>query len=144
MEAPFKIDPQTGRIRLPELKLELWPRMPQQEFLTATSSLNRDNLGANGGWQRYSIHAQLLNDRKIGLFFVFFNDELNVVSFAYCHKDDTWENWSEERERKTAEDYKQQLALQLGPGNSFPWGRIGAEYDQRSGGTDIWLRYSED
>jgi|SRR5579884_2046835 len=143
MEAPFKIDPRTGRIQFPELKLELWPGMSQPEFLDATSSFNRDDLGSNDAWQRYSLRAPLGDNRKIGFFFVFLNGKLNMISFAYSHKDDSWQNWSEERERQTSAEYKLALASQLGTGNSFLWGTVGAEYDQKSGGTDIWLRYSQ-
>jgi hypothetical protein len=40
--------------------------MRHDEFIAATASLNRDNLGANGGWQRYSIRAAISGDRKLG------------------------------------------------------------------------------
>ena len=90
MKAPFAIDPETGHVRFPDLSLELRPLMPQSEFIAATSKLNRDNLGANGGWQRYSIRELISEDRRLGMFLVFLNEQLQKLSFAYAHKDESW------------------------------------------------------
>jgi hypothetical protein len=143
MSAPFSIDPKTGRVCFPDLSLELQPMMPQAEFIAATASLNRDNLGSNDGWQRYSIRALICNDRRLGLFVIFLNGRLKMASFAYGHKDESWANWSEEGERAREKDYQQELASQLGGKNTFPWGKVGAKLDSKSGGTDIWMEFSE-
>jgi hypothetical protein len=68
MMAPFTIDPAAGRVQFPDLHLDLRPLMPHSEFIAATSSLNRDNLGYKSGWQRYSIRQPISNDRKLGIF----------------------------------------------------------------------------
>jgi hypothetical protein len=143
MSAPFAIDPAMGRVRFPDLSLEMRPQMPQSEFIAATSRLNRDSLGANDGWQRYSIRALAAGDRKLGLFFIFLNDRLNKASVAYCPKDETWDNWSEETEAARQKEYQQELDAQLGGKNSFPWGKVRVLLDSKSGGTDIWIDYSE-
>jgi hypothetical protein len=143
MGAPFAIDPATGRIRFPGLALELRPQMPQAEFIAATSRLNRNNLGANDGWQRYSIRALVPDDLILGLFFIFLNDRLSKASFAYGPKAETWDNWSEETEAARQRDYQQALNAQLGGKSSFPWGNVSVKLDSKSGGTDIWLDYSE-
>jgi hypothetical protein len=143
MSAPFVIDPATGRVRFPDLSLELRPHMPQSDFIAATSRLNRDGLGANDGWQRYSIRELIPDDRKLGLFFIFLDDRLNRASFAYCPKDETWENWSEESEAARQKEYQQELDSQLSGKNSFPWGTVSVILDSKSGGTDIWIDYSE-
>jgi hypothetical protein len=126
MAAPFAIDPATGRIRFPDLKLEIGPQMPEAEFIAATARLNRDNLGANDGWQRYSL-----------------NGRLSKASFAYNHKDDTWANWSEEKDAANQREYQQQVDAQLGGKQIFPWGRISVLADSKSGGIEIWIDYGE-
>jgi hypothetical protein len=143
MSAPFAIDPKTGHVRFPDLSLELRPRMPEQEFIAATAKLNRDNLGANNGWQRYSIREAIPNDRKLGIFFVFLNDCLKMASFAYAQKDETWDNWSEEKELAREKEYQQELALQLGGKNNFPWGKASAQLNSKSGGTEISIQFSD-
>ena len=143
MSAPFAIDAATGRVRFPDLSLELRPQMPESEFITATSRMNRDNLGANDGWQRYSIRELVPGDRKLGLFVIFLNDRLSKASVAYCPKDETWDNWSEEAEAARQKEYQQELDAQLGGKNSFPWGKARVFLDSKSGGTDIWIDYSE-
>ena len=80
MRAPFDIDPETGRIRFPDLSIELRPMMLQEDFIASTASFNRDNLGANDGWQRYSIRQLISNDRRLGLFVIFLNGRLKMAS----------------------------------------------------------------
>jgi len=143
MKVPFAIDPETGRVQFPDLSLELRPLMPQSEFIAATSKLNRDNLGANGGWQRYSIRELISEDRRVGMFLIFLNERLQKLSFAYAHKDESWATWSEEGERAREKEYQTELAAQLGPGNTFPWGRVSVKLDSKSGGTDIWMDFSD-
>jgi hypothetical protein len=143
MSAPFTINPQSGHVHFPDISLELRPLMPETEFISATSSLNRDNLGRNAGWQRYSIRQLISEDRRLGLFVIFFHERLNMLSFAYAHKDESWDTWTEEGERAREKEYQQELASQLGNQNTFPWGTVGAQLDSKSGGTDIWIRFAD-
>lgn len=141
MNAPFLIDPETGQIRFPDLHLELRPLMPQAEFIAATSSLNRDNLGSNAGWQRYSIRELIPNDRRLGIFFVFLDGRLNMLTFSYAHKDESWATWTEAGESAREKEYQQELGAQLGGKNTFLWGTVSALLDSKSGGTDICVNY---
>ena len=141
MNVPFEIDAKTGSIRFPDLPLALRPRMTLAEFIAASASLNRDNLGGDDGWQRYSIRAPIAGDRKLGMFLVFLNDGLKTLSFAYAHKDESWDTWTEQGERDRENEYRQELASQLGPTSTFPWGRVQVLLDSKSGGTDIWLHF---
>ena len=143
MSAPFNIDSETGQVLFPDLSLELRPLMSQQEFIAATATLNRDNLGANDGWQRYSIRQLISEDRKLGLFVIFLHERLHMLSFAYAQKDETWADWTEAGEREREKEYQQELSRQLGGKDTFPWGIARAQLDSKSGGTDIWIRYSD-
>jgi hypothetical protein len=143
MSAPFAIHPATGRLRFPDLDLELTPGMAQATFISATSRLNRDNLGANDGWQRYSMRELISGDRKLGLFLIFFHGRLSKLSFAWSQKDETWDDWSEASEAARQKEYQQAIDSQLGGKAQFPWGRVSAIQDSKSGGTDIWVDYSQ-
>lgn len=143
MSAPFLIDPETGGVSFYDIALELRPVMPEAEFLAATASLNRDNLGANDCWQRYSIRALISNDRKLGMFFVFQHGRLKMLSFAWAPKDETWADWTEATELARENEYQQELAAQLGGKNTFAWGTVRAQVDSKSGGTDIWINFSD-
>ena len=59
MNAPFTIDAESGMVRFPDLPLELRPLMSVDEFIAASSRMNRDNLGTNDGWQRYQLRSPL-------------------------------------------------------------------------------------
>ena len=141
MNAPFVIDAKTGSIRFPDLPLELRPHMPRTEFIAASASLNRDNLGDNDGWQRYSIRAAISGDRKLGVFLIFLNDRLKSLSFGYAHKDESWDTWTEQGERDEENEYRQELVSQLGTTSAFSWGRVEVLHDSKGGGIDIWLRF---
>lgn len=143
MSAPFVIDPATGRVRFPELNLELRALMPEKEFIAATAAFNRDDLGSNDGWRRYSI-GYASGDRKWGLFFVLINGLLNRVSFAYAPIDATWDNWTEKIEQQRVQEYENELSKQLGGGRVFSWGEVAILLDSKSGGNNIWINYSAD
>lgn len=143
MSAPFAIDPSTGRLRFPDLDLELTSGMPQAAFVSATSRLNRDNLGANDGWQRYSMREPISDDRKLGLFLIFLNGRLNKLSFAWSQKDEAWADWSEASEVARQKEYQQAIDSQLGAKTEFLWGTVIVIQDSKSGGTDTWIDYSQ-
>jgi hypothetical protein len=143
MSAPFAIDTATGRLRFPDLPLELCPQMPEADFLSATAALNRDNLGFNAGWQRYAIRQVIPGDRKLGLFVIFLHERLVKLSFAWAPKDETWDDWSEATEQARLKEYQQLLDSQLGPTNTLPWGKASVVLDSKTGGTDIWIDYSQ-
>jgi hypothetical protein len=144
--ATFLIDPATGRVRIPDLEIEMAPGMAEAEFLAATRHLNRDRLGSNDGWQRYSLRALISGDRKVGMFLIFLNGRLSKFSLAWAQKDETWDDWSEASERARQEEYRQELDRQLGGKDKekgeFSWGRAWVIEDSKSGGTDIWIDYS--
>jgi len=142
MGAPFTIDPASGSLRFPDLNLELIPGMTEDDFLAATKRLNRDNLGFNDGWQRYSIREPIPEDQKLGMFLVFFNERLNKLGFSWCGKDETWDNWTEARDLAWKKAYQQALDSELGGRTQFPWGRASVIEDNKGGGTEIWIDYS--
>lgn len=123
MNAPFAIDAVSGHIRFPDLPLEVRPQMPEAEFISATASLNRDNLGFNAGWQRYTIRKVISGDRALGLFVIFFRERLVKLSFAWAPKDETWNDWSEATEKARLQEYQQELDAQLTGKDALPWVR---------------------
>lgn len=143
MTAPFSINRQTGQVRFPDLDLELRPLMPQSEFIAVTAAMDRDNLSGNDGWQRYTVRSPISQDRKLGLFLIFINGRLKILTIAYAGKDESWATWSEEGEREREEEYQAELAAQLGGGNTFSWGKVRLQPDTKGGGSDIWMEFSD-
>jgi hypothetical protein len=141
VSAPFAIDPASGRLRFPDLPLELAPQMLEDEFIAATSRLNRENLGYNSNWQRYAIRSLIPEDRKLGLFVIFWNGRLCKASLAWSHKDESWDTWSEEGEAARLKEYQRELDFQLAGKTAFPWGKASVVVDSKGGGTDIWIDY---
>ena len=67
-----------------------------------------------------------------------------MTTFAYAHKDDTWDNWSQEKETAQLREYRQELDTQLGGKTTLPWGQVSAIYNQKSGGTEIAIQFNEE
>jgi hypothetical protein len=128
-------------MQFPHLSLELGPHMRQDEFVAVTSRLNRDNLGCNGGWQRHSVRALIPEDRRLGIFVIFFDGLLGKASFAWSQKDESWDTWTEGGEAARQKEYQQELDFKLGGVTAFSRGRVDATLDSKSGGTDIWIDY---
>src|SRR5258708_38337239 len=101
--------------------------MAEADFIAATASFNRDNLGANDGWQRYTVKQHISSDRKLGLFVIFLDGRLKAASFAYAQKDETWDTWTEEGERAREREYRQAGGPQPGGEGSFAGGNATAQ-----------------
>jgi hypothetical protein len=74
---------------------------------------------------------------------VFLNERLKMTSFAYAQGDETWDNWSEEKETARLTEYHQELEAQLGAKTTLPWGKVSAFLNDKSGGTEISIEFSE-
>jgi hypothetical protein len=66
-----------------------------------------------------------------------------MATFAYAHKDETWDNWSQEKETARLTEYRQELDAQLGGKTTLPWGKVSAFLNDKSGGTEISIQFSE-
>jgi tetratricopeptide (TPR) repeat protein len=126
--------------------LEWFDRARELDPASSVVELHRGevlyNLGANDGWQRYSIRESIPGDRKLGMFLIFLNGRLSKLGFSWCQQDETWDNWTEARDLAWRKEYQQALDSQLGGQIDFPWGRASVIQDSKSGGTDIWIDYS--
>lgn len=91
--------------------------------------------------QRYSVRGMISEDRKLGMFVIFLNEQLKKLSFAYAQKDESWATWTEEGERQREKEYQAELVAQLGPSSSFAWGRVQILPDIHSGGNEIWVEF---
>src|SRR5258708_32009682 len=113
--------------------------MAEADFIAATASFNRDNLGANDGWQRYTVKQHISSDRKLGLFVIFLNGRLKTASFAYAQKDESWDTWTEEGELAREREYRQGLERQLGGERSFSWGKATVKLHRKGGRPAVWV-----
>src|SRR5262249_29827613 len=141
MNVPFTIDAESGIVRFPDLRLELRPQMSADEFISASSRINRDNLGANDGWQRYQLRSGLPLNQKLGIFLVFRRGQLCKFTFLWSPADASWDNWSEEAENTRTAEFKDVLATHLGDREVFPWGKAKVDYDSKTGETHILVDY---
>jgi len=79
----------------------------------------------------------------IGLCFK--DDFLDFVDFRFLTleelKNDTWDNWSEEKELKKKERYENWLDDSIGSNRQFIWGKTVTYYDSKGGSSGILIKY---
>ena len=143
MNAPFEIDANSGTLRFTGLQLVLESNQSLEEFLATEAATRAEQGRENGGWQPYNFWRQPLGDgRVLGVSVYFFQGRLSKVIFGYLSEDESdWSKWSKERELARADTYRQELSRQLGRLGRFPWGFVGAGYDEKSAGARLFVRY---
>jgi hypothetical protein len=117
--------------------------MPEDLF----NYFGRENVEINdvkNGYVHYTIR-DIPIDGTIFSFILFFGfGKLDMVSFGFDYSaDDTWENWSEEKELNRAAKYEKWLTMQVGRDRDFYWGNIWAAFDAKSGWSSLGLRFAQ-
>lgn len=96
----------------------------------------------NNGWMHYNVKDIFIDSTPYAFTFYFNTEDLKSISFVFDYSpDESWNNWSLERELKRLNQYTTWLKGQLGEQTSFPWGEAGAFFDSKGGFSDIFLRY---
>jgi hypothetical protein len=95
--------------------------------------------------QDQKIYDSFDNLYRVNISLIFSpNGLIDMVSLTlkFDDSDLQWRTWSKEKEFQRDAMHKKILEEQLGkPPYGYPWGIIGAEYDARTGGSSIGVRY---
>lgn len=75
----------------------------------------------------------------------FKNEFLDSIDFGFFTfdeiKNNSWDNWSEEKEIKKKEVYENWLNDSIGSNRQFWWGNIATYYDSKGGNSGILMKY---
>src|ERR1700739_1345216 len=97
------------------------------------------------GWSWLSEKNIKIKNAYFIIDFGFFENKLKEISLIFdpVKFDLTkgWESWSEDDEKNSLIKLKSWLVTEVGNQESFPWGFITANYDEKSGSSAIAIRY---
>ena len=97
------------------------------------------------GYFYYFITDVPVDGDRFSFVLIFYGDRLDMIEFGFDYSpDDTWENWSEEKELRRVEKYNNWLTRQIGNARNFWWGSAWASFDEKSGWAGLGLRYKHD
>ena len=139
------IDKKSGQLTLGNVKT-ISPTTALSEIKAFKLSEIQEERDLGNGW----IHYTVRNVEESGEFFIFifffYKENLDSVSFVVNDSpfdlNSGWDSWSEKTEREKAVKYNSWLNKEIGIGRKFPWGNIWTDYDQKSGGSSIFIRYN--
>jgi hypothetical protein len=121
------------------------PGLRRAAFEASSAAADADVLTSNEPWMSWSL-TRHISGRPFRLGLYFHGDRLEMAVLALDEPafGASWADWSlaSELARKAAhEAWLAALDPTLGDGRAFPWGALDSSYDQKSGGSQITLRY---
>jgi len=139
---PFEIDAESGILRFSQLRLSLAPRLPLADFLATDVGSGAKAESSENGCQRCSVQQTLTDGHRLSIFLIFVDGCLSKVRFDYRSEGECdWSVWSPERERARVQEYRNEIARQLGTRGRFRWGIVDAGYDDKAASAVLFVDY---
>lgn len=137
------LDAATGELHVESIPLTLGPRFIRGELSAAP--VQATSQVVNEPHHSYSLGEQQISGQIFLLVLYFFGEKLESIDLAHPGKEfgASWVDGSEEGERRRKAWHDRWLREQTGRvSHNYTWGAIHSEYDPRSGGSSITIRYS--
>jgi hypothetical protein len=138
-------DSATGSLRTDQGE-PIGPRLTRTTFLASSLAAGARTLVVNEPWHSWRIDRSIAaRPFRLGLYFE--GERLHMVVLAIdepAFGGPTWAEWSRELEDRRREAHTAWLAqfdASIGDDRTFDWGRVASIYDDRSGGSEIVLRF---
>jgi hypothetical protein len=146
VKASGGFDPATGTITTDD-GAAIGRSLTRSAFLASPLAAGAESLVVNEPHRSWSV-ARTIGGRPFRLGLYFEGERLTMVVAAL---DDpsfgrSWADWSREREdaRKAAhETWLAGFDPSIGDGRDYPWGFVSSVFDDRSGGSEIVIRWGE-
>jgi len=135
------IDKYSGQLNIAE-GFEFSKKTKPAELLAyfRQDEVNVKDIG--NGYFHYFIRNVPIETEHFSFVLIFYRGQLDTILFGFDYSpDDTWENWSEEKELRRAEKYNKWLTRQIGTARNFWWGSAWADFDAKSGWSGLGLRF---
>jgi hypothetical protein len=138
------INPETGSLSFQDPIVEIGPALTRSEFRSASLSEDAADWVINEPWRSWKIAGVCVAESIPFIVVLYFHGE-RLAMIDLCHSDPkfgtSWNDYSLEKEMSRKASHNRWLAASLGTQRTFPWGSAQSEYDQRSGGSSIIIRY---
>jgi hypothetical protein len=121
------------------------PELSRMAFLAGSLARGAESLVANGPWHSWRLR-RTIGGRAFHAGLYFEDERLDMVVLAL---DDpafgrSWAEWSREHEQDRKAAHEAWLAASdpsIGDGREEPWGFVSSVFDEKSGGSEIVIRY---
>lgn len=138
------LDAETGILTIETLSMQVGPDFTRQQFLASPLHRKAQRLIFNEPHCSFLTPPHSIGGLRFILSLGFFNERLETLSLAHDTPElgTSWDDWTREKEERRKQIHDRWLETQLGTSQRrFAWGEIWSEYDDRSGGSSICIRY---
>lgn len=125
-------------------KIAIYPSLTEAAFLSSDLGKVAELRLSNAEFHRYHAVNVLENGMDCFLSVTFFEETLTSASLSpnWPGSPQSWAEWSLESELDKKEKNDALLGQTLGPPPyAFSWGKVESSYDQKSGGSSIFVSY---
>jgi hypothetical protein len=140
------IDRETGLLDFQEPPVQIGPNLTRTEFLAATWAGDAEDVVVNEPWHSWKLRGKYVAEAVSFIVVLYFHGEclkMIILGNADERFGKSWGDWSLENEMARKASHDQWLTSFLGSWREFPWGGASSEFDSRSGGSSIIIRYEK-
>ena len=137
------IDINTGEVLIESVPVTLGPKFMRRQL--SALPVNCQPQIINGPHHSCTLGQQAVFGEVFFVVLYFYGQQLESIDLANASQEfgTSWNDWSEEKEMKRKEAHDRWLISQTGAdARDYDWGSIYSDYDPRSSGSSIVIRYS--
>ncbi len=139
------IDTITGDLFIESVPSKIGVKFTRQNFFSSLLAQRASVIVKNEPYCSFSVGSHEILDLLVSVSLWFFGEQLEFIELIHHSKelDSSWADWSKDKEirRKQIHD-DWLLALTGNATHSYEWGGIWSEFDAKTGGSSIIIRYS--
>lgn len=95
------------------------------------------------GYKWIYFDNENISEKKLDISICFKSENIFEIHFSFSNSTkQSWSEWTAEKELEQKNIYEDWLTSKLGNKRKYKWGKFGAIYDSRSGGTFMFLKYN--
>jgi hypothetical protein len=139
------LDGTTGDLEIEALSIGIGSRFTRQQFLSSALAEHARILVQHEPYCTFSVGSYELAGLSLGVSLGFYGEQLETIELFHDAKafGSSWADWSEEKEQQRKQIHDQWLLALTGYASHFyAWGEIWSDFDPKSGGSSIVIRYS--
>lgn len=138
------INTATGEIAIGCVPIRIGARFSRREFLASPLAEDSSVVVRNEPYCSFRAGSYEISGLQLALDLRFRGERLEAVSLVYSAEEfgSSWSDWSEDKELKRKRIHDAWLVSATGSASrSYEWGEIRSDFDAKSGGSKIVIRY---
>jgi hypothetical protein len=139
------LDGTTGDLEIQSVSIRIGSQFTRQQFLASALAEHARVLVQNEPYCTFSAGSYELAGLSLSVSLVFYGEQLETIGLFHDAKalGSSWADWSEQQELKRKQIHDQWLVALTGHASHvYTWGEIWSDFDPKSGGSSIVIRYS--